>query len=59
LRTQHLKTQKNLTEWSAYRFHEMDPLRFEDGLKFQWRCGDLSAPSPNVSAQWSSCCRLA
>jgi hypothetical protein len=28
----HLKTEKNLTEWSGYRFHEMDPLRFDDGL---------------------------
>jgi hypothetical protein len=43
----HLKEEKNATEWSGYRFHEMDPLRFEDGLKFQWRCGDLTAPAPN------------
>ena len=43
----HLKTQKNLTEWSDYRLHEMDPPRFNDGLKFQWRCGDLAAPAPN------------
>lgn len=37
----------NVTEWSAYRFHEMDPLRFSDGFRLQWRCGDLSAASPN------------
>ena len=38
----HDKHSQNGTEWSGYRFHEMDPLRFEDGLKFQWRCGDLA-----------------
>eukprot|EP01113_Clastostelium_recurvatum_P035244 TRINITY_DN488_c0_g1_i1.p1 TRINITY_DN488_c0_g1~~TRINITY_DN488_c0_g1_i1.p1 ORF type:complete len:437 (+),score=110.68 TRINITY_DN488_c0_g1_i1:126-1436(+) len=26
--------------WSAYRFHEMDPLQFSDGLQFVWRNGD-------------------
>jgi len=43
----HMKTEKNVTEWSGYRFHEMDPLRFQDGFKLQWRCGDLSGPAPN------------
>ena len=43
----HIKTEKNVTEWSGYRFHEMDPLRFQDGFKLQWRCGDLSGPAPN------------
>lgn len=28
---------------SAYRFHEMDPLPFEDGFRFVWRNGDLSS----------------
>lgn len=23
--------------WSAYRFHEMDPLPFDQGFKFMWR----------------------
>jgi len=31
--------------WSAYRFHEMDPLRFKDGFRLQWRNGDTNAPS--------------
>lgn len=43
----HLKQEKNLTEWSAYRFHEMDPIRFSDGLRLTWRCGDLTGPEPN------------
>eukprot|EP00055_Hartaetosiga_balthica_P013502 m.69724 g.69724 ORF g.69724 m.69724 type:complete len:375 (+) comp8281_c0_seq6:792-1916(+) len=33
--------QTNGVEWSAYRFHEMDPLFFSDGLKFVWRNGDM------------------
>jgi hypothetical protein len=36
----HLKNAKNVTEWSAYRFHEQDPLKFADGLRLTWRCGD-------------------
>jgi len=31
--------------WSAYRFHEMDPLWFDDGFKFVWRNGDLLDPA--------------
>jgi len=27
--------------WSAYRFHEMDPLPFANGYKMYWRNGDL------------------
>lgn len=26
---------------SAYRFHEEDPIRFDDGMRFEWRVGDL------------------
>eukprot|EP00656_Telonema_subtile_P053646 TRINITY_DN7822_c0_g1_i3.p1 TRINITY_DN7822_c0_g1~~TRINITY_DN7822_c0_g1_i3.p1 ORF type:complete len:480 (-),score=120.61 TRINITY_DN7822_c0_g1_i3:112-1551(-) len=37
----HLLSNQSKTEWSAYRFHEMDPLRFADGFRLQWRCGDL------------------
>jgi len=44
----HIKVEKNLTEWSAYRFHEMDPVRFRNGLRFTWRCGDLISPDPTV-----------
>jgi len=28
------------TTWSAYRFHEMDPLQFNDGFELVWRNGD-------------------
>jgi hypothetical protein len=44
----HIKKEPNVTEWSAYRFHEMDPLRFSDGLRFTWRCGDMVSPEPGV-----------
>jgi len=27
-------------QWSAYRFHEMDPLQFNDGFELVWRNGD-------------------
>jgi len=27
--------------WSAYRFHEMDPLQFTNGFQFVWRNGDV------------------
>ena len=37
----HLRATENVTEWSAYRVHEMDPLRFADGVRFTWRCGDM------------------
>ena len=43
----HKKQQPNLTEWSGYRFHDMDPLRFSDGFDFKWRCGDNVAPAAN------------
>ena len=43
----HLKTGPSVTEWSAYRFHEMDPLKFADGVRLAWRCGDNIAAAPN------------
>ena len=36
----HLNKTAGVT-WSAYRFHEMDPLPFEDGLRVVWRNGDV------------------
>jgi len=36
----HLKEDTRGVTWSAYRFHEMDPIRFTDGFRFQWRNGD-------------------
>ena len=39
----HLNVSKNLTEWSGYRFHEMDPLVWNgNGGRFVWRNGDMS-----------------
>lgn len=35
----HYSTAKNVT-WSAYRFHEEDPITFLDGYKLVWRIGD-------------------
>ncbi|EGD82538.1 hypothetical protein PTSG_03190 [Salpingoeca rosetta] len=36
----HIDTTEGV-KWSAYRFHEMDPLPFSDGFKLQWRNGDM------------------
>ena len=44
----HLRNDANATEWSAYRIHEMDPLRFADGVRFTWRCGDMDSPKAGV-----------
>jgi len=33
------------TTWSAYRFHEMDPLQFNDGFELVWRNGDTFDPA--------------
>jgi hypothetical protein len=38
----HLKFEStNNVTWSAYRFHFMDALPFQNGFKFMWRNGDL------------------
>eukprot|EP00757_Euglenozoa_sp_SAG-D1_P006200 gene6200-2537_t len=39
----HQGTRSNGTgvTWSAYRFHEEDPIPFEDGFRFEWRNGDM------------------
>jgi hypothetical protein len=34
--------------WSAYRFHEMDPLTFNNGFKFTWRNGDAVDPATGL-----------
>jgi len=37
----HYSTPTNISvHWSAYRFHEMDPIVFSDGLLLLWRNGD-------------------
>jgi hypothetical protein len=40
----HLLSNKTRTEWSGYRYHEMDPLIFSDGFRLTWRCGDNVNP---------------
>ena len=40
----HMLQNKSVAEWSAYRFHEMDPLRFSDGVRVTWRCGEGGGP---------------
>jgi len=44
----HMKQAPGVTEWSAYRFHDMDPLRFRDGFRLTWRCGDQVSLDPKV-----------
>jgi len=42
--THYSETKKGVT-WSAYRFHEMDPLPFTEGFKLVWRNGDVLDPA--------------
>jgi len=39
----HYASSAGTVEFSAYRFHDMDPLPFENGFKFVWRNGDVSS----------------
>lgn len=34
--------------FSGYRFHEMDPLVFKDGIRMQWRNGDVTDPATGL-----------
>eukprot|EP00948_MAST-09A_sp_MAST-9A-sp1_P001362 g1362.t1 len=34
--------------WSGYRIHEQDPIFFNDGIRFQWRNGDVTDPSTGL-----------
>lgn len=34
--------------FSAYRFHDQDPLFFNDGIKFVWRNGDATDPATGL-----------
>ena len=45
--THQIKT-GNTTEWSGYRFHEMDPIVFTNGMRFQWRNGDVTDPATGL-----------
>eukprot|EP01111_Echinosteliopsis_oligospora_P016031 TRINITY_DN6532_c0_g1_i1.p1 TRINITY_DN6532_c0_g1~~TRINITY_DN6532_c0_g1_i1.p1 ORF type:complete len:428 (-),score=102.59 TRINITY_DN6532_c0_g1_i1:51-1334(-) len=37
----HFVSTNTNTQMSAYRFHEMDPIYFKNGVIFQWRNGDM------------------
>ena len=41
------------SRWSGYRFHEMDPIVFNDGMRFQWRNGDVTDPSTGLKCTLS------
>jgi len=41
----HLTQSPSSVTWSAYRFHEMDPLQFNDGFELVWRNGDSFDPA--------------
>ena len=41
------------SQWSGYRFHEKDPLWFEDGVQLIVRNGDVGGP---VSYGTAKCC---
>lgn len=42
----HYETPTNTSvNWSAYRFHQMDPLAFDDGFAYVWRNGDANDPA--------------
>jgi len=43
----HFKDSGGIT-WSAYRFHEMDPLTFSNGFRFVWRNGDAVDPKTGL-----------
>jgi hypothetical protein len=53
----HLNTTANTpygsVTFSAYRFHNEDPLQFKDGLRFVWRNGDQSdASGEKCNIEW-------
>ena len=38
----HFKQISNTSlEWSAYRMHDIDPIFFNNGFRFEWRNGDV------------------
>eukprot|EP01079_Euglenida_sp_SAG-EU17-18_P010357 gene10357-1876_t len=43
----HILDKDDALEWSAYRFHEMDPLIFNNGVRVTWRCGENGSPAPD------------
>jgi len=41
----HYSEEDNFVKWSAYRFHEMEPMPFSGGFKLHWRNGDVLDPA--------------
>ncbi|CAF0963040.1 unnamed protein product [Rotaria sordida] len=39
--THYKELSNNIYEWSAYRLHDLDPIFFTNGFRFQWRNGDV------------------
>jgi len=44
----HYKDNGGSLTWSAYRFHEQDPLQFTDGFRLVWRNGDANDPKTGL-----------
>jgi len=44
----HYASSGGTVTWSAYRFHEMDPLQFSNGYRFTWRNGDAVDPATGL-----------
>lgn len=40
--------------FSGYRFHEVDPLVFKDGIRVQWRNGDVTDPTTGLKCTLQS-----
>ena len=43
--------------WSAYRFHEQDPVLFHGGIRFMWRIGDYDN-RVDPAKRWSPKCYI-
>jgi len=41
-------------KWSGYRFHDEDPIFYTNGLRFQWRNGDVTDPSTGLKCTLQS-----
>lgn len=39
--THYAEISNTTLEWSAYRMHDLDPIFFTNGFRFQWRNGDV------------------
>ena len=39
--THYAQVSNTTLEWSAYRMHDLDPIFFSNGFRFEWRNGDV------------------